>query len=229
MTRVIFVVDFCHLVGDQKQNGLWPVQRFFFRKRRPKVTIFWGKQKLNLPHLDHIRFLYVASVMWGLGYNLLSSLTCSQIWLSSLVDDCQFTNLTKVEEKKRKKKYSAKFWWYFRKIKKSLLCVGNCGNLWWFFFIKKENYDRIIFFHNSFHKMAKISPKKNHSLGLLCHNKGFCQQPIPSDFLWCGFPICLFVFLHLHKHHLPKSPLLWVHFTGGIQSPVPIQLQVYVI
>jgi hypothetical protein len=30
--------------------------------------------------------------------------------------------------------------------------------------------------------MAKNSPKKNHSLGLLCHNKGFCQQPVPSDF-----------------------------------------------
>jgi hypothetical protein len=35
--------------------------------------------------------------------NLFSSLTSSQIWLSSLVDDCQFTNLTKLGEKKEAK------------------------------------------------------------------------------------------------------------------------------
>jgi hypothetical protein len=47
--------------------------------------------------------------MQGLEYNLLSSLTCSQIWLSSFVDDCQFTNPTKLGKKtKGKTEYSAK-------------------------------------------------------------------------------------------------------------------------
>jgi hypothetical protein len=45
---------------------------FLGGKKRPKVTIFWGKQKLNLPYLDH-RFLYVASIMQGLKINIVSS------------------------------------------------------------------------------------------------------------------------------------------------------------
>jgi hypothetical protein len=93
MTRVIFVVDFCHLVTKNKMGC--DLFKGLFRKRRPKITIFWGKQKLNFPYLDHNQFLFVASIMRGLKKNLLSSLTCSQNWLSSLVDDCQFTNLTK--------------------------------------------------------------------------------------------------------------------------------------
>jgi hypothetical protein len=74
MTKVIFVVDFCHLVTESKMGcDLFKgfSEEDFVRKRRPKSPYFGGNKILNLPHLDHVRFLYVASIMWGLGYNLL--------------------------------------------------------------------------------------------------------------------------------------------------------------
>jgi hypothetical protein len=62
--------------------------------------------------------------MQGLGYNLLSSLTCSQIWLSSFVDDCQFTNLTKLGKKRKGKQNIQQNLMIFQKNrKKSLLSV----------------------------------------------------------------------------------------------------------
>jgi hypothetical protein len=46
---------------------------FLRGKEKPKVTIFLGKQKLNLPYLDH-RFFYVATIMLGLK-NIYTSLS----------------------------------------------------------------------------------------------------------------------------------------------------------
>jgi len=100
MTKVYFVVDFCHLVTKNKMGC--DLFKGFLRAKKAQNHHFLGKQKLNLPYLDH-SFLYVASIMLGLEKNLLSSLTCSQIWLSSLVDDCQFTNLMKLREKRKTK------------------------------------------------------------------------------------------------------------------------------
>jgi hypothetical protein len=99
MTKVFFVMDFCHLVTKNKM--VVTCSKGFLGKEKPKVTIFLGKQKLNLPYLDH-RFLYVASIMLGLKKKLLSSLTSSQIWLSSLVAHCQFTNLMKLSKNLQK-------------------------------------------------------------------------------------------------------------------------------
>jgi hypothetical protein len=46
MTRAFFVVDFCHLVTKNKM-GCDLFKGFLGEKKMPKVTIFWGKQKLN--------------------------------------------------------------------------------------------------------------------------------------------------------------------------------------
>jgi hypothetical protein len=119
MTKVFFVMDFCHLVTKNKMGCDW--FKGFFRKRKAQSHHFLGKQKLNLPYLDH-RFLYVASIMLGLKKKLLSSLTCSQIWLTSLVAHCQFTNLMKLSKNLQKLKTS-NILQYFRKIEKSLWCV----------------------------------------------------------------------------------------------------------
>jgi hypothetical protein len=55
-------------------------------------------KKLNLPCLDH-RFFY------GVFFKIiLFSLTPSQIWLSPLVDDCQFAYITKLNKNKSKTK-----------------------------------------------------------------------------------------------------------------------------
>jgi hypothetical protein len=40
------VVDFCHLVTKNKM-GCDLFKGFLGEKKMPKVTIFWGKQKLN--------------------------------------------------------------------------------------------------------------------------------------------------------------------------------------
>jgi hypothetical protein len=80
-----------------------------------------GKKKLESPHLfrqwvptcwDYIAgtlnffwcCLWHIAKIWsqyraGIQFFLMSSLTCSQIWLSPLVDDRQLTNLTKLEKK----------------------------------------------------------------------------------------------------------------------------------
>ncbi len=45
MTKVFFVVDFCHLVTKNKMGC--DLFKGFFREKKPKVTIFLGKQKLT--------------------------------------------------------------------------------------------------------------------------------------------------------------------------------------
>jgi hypothetical protein len=84
----------------------------------------------------------------------------------------------------------------FQKNKKiPLVCVGNCGNLWWFLFTKKENYDRILFFQNSFHKMAKISPKKITHSACFVIIRGFVNSLSPQIFSGVGSPyvsLCFF-------------------------------------
>jgi hypothetical protein len=62
MTRAFFVLDFCHLVTKNKMGC--DLFKGFLGKKRPNITVFWGKQKLNLPYLDH-RFLYVAKYNAG--------------------------------------------------------------------------------------------------------------------------------------------------------------------
>jgi hypothetical protein len=69
--------------------------KHYFWKKRAKVSIFLGEKKLKSPYLDHDRFLHVANIyLYILRFQkistfffLLFSLTCSQNWLSSLMDD----------------------------------------------------------------------------------------------------------------------------------------------
>jgi hypothetical protein len=75
----------------------------FLEKIPPRVAIFGGKKELIAPHLDHGFFMSL--VYRGFSKkNLVFSLTCSQIWLSPLLDDHHSTYITKLGGKKKKKK-----------------------------------------------------------------------------------------------------------------------------
>ncbi len=87
-----------------------------------------------------------------------------------------------------------------------------------FFSLKRKIMSEYYFFKIVFTKWQKFA-QKNHSLSLLCHYKGFYQQRVPYNFLWCGFPICLFVFLH------PTSISCQSHHCSGCISLVASNLQ----
>jgi hypothetical protein len=86
----------------KKKGTLRIVQRFFFlgKKKVPKTPYFKGeKMNLKLPHL-YIKFQQQAAKTLAGMLKLfkMSTLTCSQIWRSPLVDDCQSTYLTKLRK-----------------------------------------------------------------------------------------------------------------------------------
>jgi hypothetical protein len=152
--------------------------------KSPKVTIFWGKQKLNLPYLDH-RFLYVASIMWGLKINIVSSLTCSQISLSSLAYIwLPVHQRHKIGGKKRKRITS--ILWYLDSLTLTKLFVRNLK------FSKKiqKNSKRKILWG----KILKSGWTINYGLSLDLHFpgwtvSGFSRREKKRFRVWSGFRV----------------------------------------
>jgi hypothetical protein len=75
----------------------------------------------------------------------MSSVTCSQIWLSSFVDDCQNTVLTKLGKKKTLARtllvVSDLFWWRILAIlSKTILKKNILSQIPWFF--EKEGHQK---------------------------------------------------------------------------------------
>jgi hypothetical protein len=73
----------------------------FVLKVHAKVTRFGGKKILKLPYLDNgPQKLPKYTARFFFFFKLLSSLTCSQIWLIPLADDHQCGCITKLEGNK---------------------------------------------------------------------------------------------------------------------------------
>jgi len=86
-----------------EKKGAEISEGIFLEKIPPRVAIFGGKKELIAPHLDHGFFMSL--VYRGFSKkNLVFSLTCSQIWLSPLVDDCHSIYITKLKNNQEKKK-----------------------------------------------------------------------------------------------------------------------------
>jgi hypothetical protein len=84
------------------------------------------------------------------------------------------------------------------------------------------------FFKIVFTKWQKLAQNQITHSACFFIIRGFVNNLSPQIFSGVGSPY-VSLCSSPHKHHLPESPLLWVHFNGGIQSPVPIQLQGHVV
>jgi hypothetical protein len=69
-----------------------------FAKEKYKVTRFPGIYFLKLQYLEN-RFQLDIKILQESLICVLSSLTCSQIWLIPFVDDCQHAYITKLKKK----------------------------------------------------------------------------------------------------------------------------------
>ncbi len=87
------MVDFWHLVTEKRQRE-WDKGIYFSQKMVGSGHIL-RKAKLRTPYLDNKFHQHIAGIL----NFLMSSLTCSQIWLTLLVDDSQPTDLTKLKSK----------------------------------------------------------------------------------------------------------------------------------
>jgi hypothetical protein len=67
-----------------------------FWKNGPKLPYFLEDKRLKSPHL-----VLIASIWHGFKEILLFFLTCSQIWLSPLVDNHFSTHITKLKKKQK--------------------------------------------------------------------------------------------------------------------------------